>query len=62
MGKLIIENSDHGVYFYHETDRHHRVCEPQRKAEGLKRVDWNDLAEECEVQRGTYMVVPIVEK
>lgn len=61
MAKLIIEHSDTGVYWYSESDRHHRVCEPQRKEEGLRRVDWNDLAEECEIQSGTYMVVPIVE-
>jgi hypothetical protein len=61
MAKLIIEHSDKGVYWYYESDKHHRVCEPQRKAEGLRRVDWNDLAEECEIENGTYMVVPIVE-
>jgi hypothetical protein len=62
MAKLIIQHdSNNGVYWYCESDRHHRICEPQRKAEGLVRVDWNDLAEECKVEPGTYMVVPIVE-
>jgi len=61
MAKLIIQNDDNGVYWYCESEKHHRICEPQRKAEGLRRVDWNDLAEECEIEVGTYMVVPIVE-
>jgi hypothetical protein len=61
MAKLIIERNKKGVYWYYESDRHHRACERHRKADGLRRVDWNDLAEECEIQSGTYMVVPIVE-
>ena len=61
MAKLIIERNDKGVYWYYESYSHHRVCEPQRKAQGLRRVEWNDLAGECEIQSGTYMVVPIVE-
>lgn len=61
MGKLIIECRENGVWMYHETERHHKKVEPQRKRDGLVRRDWDSLAEECEVQAGEYMVVPIVE-
>lgn len=61
MSKLIIQHDDQGVFWYCETDKHHRISEPQRRAEGLMRVDWDDLADECQVEVGTYMVVPIVE-
>ena len=61
MGKLIIECREEGVWMYHETERHHKKVESQRKADGLERLDWNDLANECAVHPGQYMVVPIVE-
>ena len=62
MAKLIIQHDmDGSVYFYHETDRHFRVAEKERKQDGLERVDWNNLASECQIEPGTYMVVPIVE-
>lgn len=61
MGKLIVEHREDGVWFYHESDRHHKKVEPQRKRDGLVRRDWDDLEEDCRVNVGEYMVVPIVE-
>lgn len=61
-GKLIIEHTLDGVFFYYESESHHATTEPQRKSNGLERLDWDELEEECEVRPGQYMVVPIVGK
>jgi hypothetical protein len=58
--KLIIECSGGGMYVYHESNRHHKVAELERKRQKLKRLDWDDIAQECSVQDGQYMVIPIV--
>lgn len=59
--KLIIECSGGGVYVYHESNRHHKVAELERQRQKLERLDWHDLAQECAVQDGQYMVIPIVD-
>lgn len=61
MAKLIIEHARDGVFFYHETERQFRCAEKTRRSSGLRRVDWDDLADECAVDAGSYMVVDIIE-
>lgn len=59
--KLIIECSGGGVYVYHESNRHHKAAELDRQRQKLERLDWHDLANDCSVQDGQYMVIPIVD-
>ena len=61
MSKLIIEHSKDGVFFYHETERHFRKVDKKRRDAGLVRLEWEDLGEDCCIEVGEYMVVPIVE-
>lgn len=57
--KLIIEHSSDGVYFYEETERHHRAAEQDRTNQLTKRT-LDDLDEDCRVEEGEYMVIDLV--
>jgi hypothetical protein len=58
MQRVIIENTEKGVFFYHEKESHYRVTEKLRQEQGLIRRSFKSLAEECRVEIGEYMVVP----
>lgn len=59
--QLIIEHSDDGrVFFYEESDRHHKKVEPWRAKAAMRRT-LEDLAKDCAVQMGEYLVIPIIE-
>ena len=60
--KLIIEHgSDGRVFFYEESNSLHREAEKSRRDEGLTRRSLEDLAKECSVSPGEYLVMPLVE-
>lgn len=62
MSKLVIECDKEGrVFVYHEDEKHHKAVEKVRQRQ-LQKLDWDDIAEDCWVEPGQYMVVPIVSK
>lgn len=59
---IIIEcDADRQVFFYVETESHFAKCEPVRIKDGLRRLSWSYLANECEIGPGEYLVIPIIE-
>lgn len=59
MEKLIIEHNKSGVFFYKESLDHHKKTEVERKEAGLIRRTLEDLAEECRVSEGEYLVIDL---
>lgn len=60
MAKLIVQCDEDGcMYVYRESDTQYRNNERIRRKDGLRKLDWDDIAEECRVEFGEYMAIPI---
>lgn len=61
LSYLIVECNEHNeIYIYHEELDHHNQVEPDRQKH-LRRLNWETIADECRVNPGEYMAIPILE-